>query len=66
MAVSRVKDLFLGFGKDEILVFGGIHRPFIESRTANTGCWVSDAERQNTYLEIDNGEMKLLTYDGTA
>lgn len=66
LATSRVKDLFLGLGKDEILVFGHIHRPFIDGRTANTGCWVSDAATQNTYLEIDNGEMKLLSFDGTA
>jgi len=57
-----VKDLFLGLGKDETLVFGHIHRPFILERTANTGCWVSDAEKQNTYVEIDNGEMKLQSY----
>jgi UDP-2,3-diacylglucosamine pyrophosphatase LpxH len=62
LSVSRVKDLFLGLGKDETLVFGHIHRPFILERTANTGCWVSDAEKQNTYVEIDNGEMKLQSY----
>jgi UDP-2,3-diacylglucosamine pyrophosphatase LpxH len=66
LATSRVKDLFLGLGKDEILVFGHIHRPFINGRTANTGCWVSDAATQNTYLEIDNGEMKLLSFNATA
>ena len=63
LSVSRVKDLFLGLGKEETLVFGHIHRPFIHERTANTGCWVSDAEKQNTYIEIENGEMKLFNYE---
>jgi UDP-2,3-diacylglucosamine pyrophosphatase LpxH len=62
-SVSRVKDLFLGLGKEETLVFGHTHRPFIHERTANTGCWVSDAEKQNTYIEIENGEMKLFNYE---
>lgn len=66
LAISAVKDLFLGFGKDEALIFGHTHKPFIDGRTANTGCWVSDTEKQNTYLEIDNGEMKLLSYWRTA
>jgi len=63
LSTSRVKDLFLGLGKEETLVFGHIHRPFIHERTANTGCWVSDAEKQNTYIEIENGEMKLFNYE---
>ncbi len=65
-AASRVKDLFLGLGKDDVLIFGHTHRPFIDGRTANTGCWVSDAQTQNTYLEINNGEMKLQTFNQTA
>ena len=61
-ARSRVKDLFLGLGKAERLVFGHTHRPFIDASVANVGCWVSDAAEQNTYLKIESGQMQLLQY----
>lgn len=62
LARSRVRDLFLGLGKGNKFVYGHTHRPFLEDSVANTGCWVSDADEQNTYLKIENGEMQLLRY----
>jgi len=62
LARSRVKDLFLGLGKDDRFIFGHTHRPFLDGSVANVGCWVSDAAVQNTYLKIENGEMQLLQY----
>lgn len=62
LARSRVKDLFLGLGKDDRLVYGHTHRPFLDGSVANVGCWVSDATVQNTYLKVENGEMQLLQY----
>jgi len=64
LARSSVKDLFLGLSRDSRLIFGHTHRPFVEDNVANTGSWVSDAKKQNTYLEIEGGKMELKTYNG--
>lgn len=61
-ARSQVKDLFLGLGRDDRLVYGHAHRTFIDGSAANVGCWVSDATVQNTYIKIENGETQLLQY----
>jgi UDP-2,3-diacylglucosamine pyrophosphatase LpxH len=61
-ARSKIRDLFLGLPKNGRLIFGHTHRPFIDENVANTGCWVSDATTQNTYIKIENGAMKLMTY----
>lgn len=65
LARSRVKDLFLGLGKTDRLVFGHTHRPFVDGSVANTGSWVSNAQVRNTYLKIENGEMSLLQHNPT-
>jgi len=62
LARSSVRNLFLGLSKNERLIFGHTHRPFIEDDVANTGSWVSDSQVQNTYLKIENGKMELITY----
>jgi len=59
LAVSDVKRLFLGIKKDESLVFGHTHRPFLKANVANTGSWVSDADECNTFLVIRDGVMDL-------
>jgi UDP-2,3-diacylglucosamine pyrophosphatase LpxH len=59
LARSEVKRLFLGLMKDDALVFGHTHRPFIDEKVANTGSWVSEAAEQNTYVTIENGKMAL-------
>lgn len=62
-AVSNAKYLFLGMQPHEKLVFGHTHRPFIskDKNVANTGSWVNELEEkyQNSYVEIDDGEMDL-------
>jgi len=59
LARSEAKRLFLGLIKDDTLVFGHTHRPFIDERVANTGSWLSEADEQNTYITIENGKMRL-------
>jgi UDP-2,3-diacylglucosamine pyrophosphatase LpxH len=61
LARSEVKRLFLGLMKDDVLVLGHTHRPFIDEdkKVANTGSWVSEAAEQNTYITIENGKMTL-------
>jgi len=44
---------------EEVLVYGHTHKPFCKKDKANTGSWVSDAEKTNSYLIIDNGKMEL-------
>lgn len=44
---------------EEVLVYGHTHKPFCKRDVANTGSWVSDAEKTNSYLIIDNGKMEL-------
>ena len=50
----------------EVLVFGHTHHPFInpERDLVNSGSWVKDAPIHNTYVEISNGTVRLLTFDG--
>jgi UDP-2,3-diacylglucosamine pyrophosphatase LpxH len=48
-----------GLADDEFLVYGHTHEPFVRKDVANAGSWVSDAERSNTYLIIQNGKVKL-------
>lgn len=62
-ATSPAKYLFLGLQRDETLIFGHTHIPFLEkeNRLVNTGSWVDEfgKELQNSYLEIIEGEMEL-------
>jgi len=58
------KNFLLGMKPHENLIFGHTHRPFIKKdrKVANTGSWVDelpDKEKQNSYVEIKNGEMEL-------
>ena len=62
LARSSIRDLFLGLSKNERLIFGHTHRPFVEENVANSGSWVSDAAVQNTYLKIGQGKMELKIY----
>ena len=63
-ATSMGKYFLLGMKPDERLVFGHTHGPFIneEKTVANTGSWIDELEEkkyQNSYVEINNGEMQL-------
>ena len=55
------KKAYSTLNADETLIFGHTHRPFISSysRVLNTGSWVSDAEFHNTFVELEDEEMKL-------
>ncbi len=64
LAVSNGKCFLLGMKPHEKLVFGHTHRPFIsnDKRVVNTGSWIDELERkeyQNSYVEIDKGEIEL-------
>jgi UDP-2,3-diacylglucosamine pyrophosphatase LpxH len=50
----------------EMLVYGHTHRPFVSSdkKLVNIGSWVTDSQIHNTYLEISNGNPRLLVYGG--
>jgi UDP-2,3-diacylglucosamine pyrophosphatase LpxH len=55
---------YSGINADETLIFGHTHRPFISSdgKVLNTGSWVSDAEFHNTFVELEDKDMKLLQF----
>lgn len=44
---------------DEFVIFGHTHRPSIGDNHANTGSWTLD---DNTYVEIDEGNVNLITF----
>ena len=48
----------------EILVFGHTHRPFVseDRRLVNTGSWVNEGETNNTYVEIDGRNIRLMQF----
>ena len=60
------RDACNSIGEGEILIFGHTHRPFVneQGNVANTGCWVSDAPLQNTYVEIKDGKIALKVFEG--
>ena len=65
-ATSKIKNIFLGLKEDEKLIFGHTHRPFQNQEVANPGSWVSDAIEQNTYIEIEDGKMKLKKFEQSS
>lgn len=63
-ALSRGKYLLLGMKPNETLIYGHTHNPFINKdlMVANTGSWIDELpnkEEQNSYIEIEDGEMEL-------
>jgi predicted phosphodiesterase len=62
------KKAYLSVKEGEILIFGHTHRPFISSdnKVLNTGSWVSDAEFHNTFVELEETEMKLFQFVNKA
>ena len=44
---------------EEALVFGHTHDPFCEKDIANTGSWVTNADKKYSYVVIDEGTMEL-------
>ena len=62
-ACSKVRNIFLGLKHDKKLVFGHTHRPFIFEDTGNTGSWVKEECKHNTYIKIENGKMDLKKWE---
>jgi UDP-2,3-diacylglucosamine pyrophosphatase LpxH len=62
-ACSKVRNFFLGLEKDEKLVFGHTHNPFVDEDTGNTGSWVKYGPIYNTFIEIENGKMRLKKWE---
>ncbi|HEC88892.1 MAG TPA: UDP-2,3-diacylglucosamine diphosphatase [Thermoplasmata archaeon] len=61
-ALSAGKNILLGMKRNEKLIFGHTHRPFLSEDTANTGSWVKDALPEyeiDTYIKIEDKEIKL-------
>ena len=50
--------IFLGIEEDEYLIFGHIHRPFLEgnNKVINSRSWVKDSTIYDTYVVIDKDE----------
>lgn len=51
-------------GEGETLVFGHTHKPFVSNdhKVVNSGSWVSDAETNNTFVEIEGDQIKLCQF----
>lgn len=52
----------IGRTKEGILIYGHTHRPFITKNVVNLGSWVKNQKVNNTYLEIKEKAMKLMTF----
>jgi UDP-2,3-diacylglucosamine pyrophosphatase LpxH len=50
--------------EDEVLVFGHTHRPFVseDRRLVNAGSWVNEGEVNNTYVELDGRNIRLMQF----
>ena len=61
LALSEVRDIFLGVSDEDILIFGHTHEPFKEDVAVNAGSWLKevDVSDQNTYIEIKDGKVEL-------
>jgi len=57
-ACSPCRNLLLGLKKDEKLVFGHTHNPFINENTANSGSWVKEGFEYDTFIQIEDGRME--------
>jgi UDP-2,3-diacylglucosamine pyrophosphatase LpxH len=59
------KKAYFSVGEGERLVFGHTHRPFIskDKKVINSGCWVKDAKCSNTFLEIQQDDVKMFQFN---
>ncbi|OPY30318.1 MAG: UDP-2,3-diacylglucosamine hydrolase [Methanocella sp. PtaU1.Bin125] len=71
LALSKGKYLLLGMQRDEKLIFGHTHDPFLspDNMVANTGSWFvchggNNGCLLNTYVKIVDGKMELKRFDG--
>jgi UDP-2,3-diacylglucosamine pyrophosphatase LpxH len=57
------KNLGMGKGENEFIVFGHTHKPFIDinERVANTGCWIKGTP--NTYFEFKKWPPQVIPFE---
>ncbi len=55
---------YLTVKDEQVLVFGHTHRPFISKdlKLVNSGCWVKDAEINNTFVELEENDIKIFKF----
>jgi UDP-2,3-diacylglucosamine pyrophosphatase LpxH len=59
-ARSSARLIPLGLKPSDVLIFGHTHRPFMDTRTVNTGSWIiDDKEQEHTYAEITDKSFDL-------
>lgn len=62
-AKSAARAIPLGLQPNDVLIFGHTHRPFKDSRTANTGSWVmAQGKKEHTFVEITDNIFELKTF----
>ena len=61
---SALREIFFGIQEDEFLIFGHTHRPLLkkDKRVANSGSWITYAQRRNTYIQIKDNDIQLIDY----
>jgi UDP-2,3-diacylglucosamine pyrophosphatase LpxH len=66
VGISRSRAVYLGMGREEILVFGHTHDPFYEPENgiANTGSWKRRPCRDYAYLELCGDQVKPCIFVG--
>jgi UDP-2,3-diacylglucosamine pyrophosphatase LpxH len=64
--VDCLKAEFRITGKDEFIVYGHTHQPFIDlkKRVANTGSWIKGASPSNTYFEFARWPPQVIPFKG--
>lgn len=64
--VQCIRKTFKKDKKDEFIVYGHTHRPGIlpEDMIANTGSWVRNSKKHNTYFEFSEWPPKVRVFKG--
>jgi UDP-2,3-diacylglucosamine pyrophosphatase LpxH len=64
--VECLKAYFRTTERDEFVVYGHTHKPFIDlnSRVANTGCWIKGAIHADTYFEFAQWPPQIVEFKG--
>jgi UDP-2,3-diacylglucosamine pyrophosphatase LpxH len=62
--VECIKAYLKVAGEKEFIVYGHTHKPFIDlnSRVANTGCWIKGASPVNTYFEFAEWPPRIMEF----
>lgn len=64
--VECLRGYFRRTEEKEFVVYGHTHKPFIDlnSRVANTGCWIKGASPANTYFEFAEWPPRIIEFKG--